>query len=39
MASRGPGEARMRVITLNVCLPPPFVRNHDLPSLVTLPVA
>ena len=29
-------EARLRVITLNVCLPPPFCRNRDLPTLVSV---
>ena len=29
-------EARLRVMTLNVCLPPPFCRNRDLPTLVSV---
>ena len=29
-------EARLRVMTLNVCLQPPFCRNRDLPTLVSV---
>jgi len=28
-------SSNMRVMTLNVCLPPPFLRNRDLPKQVT----
>ncbi|MGB1604420.1 MAG: hypothetical protein ACPIOQ_67440, partial [Promethearchaeia archaeon] len=27
-------STRLRVLTLNLCLPPPFLRNRELPSQV-----